>query len=281
MAQKLIKKWGLFIAACLLYIAVCVFLYVIQYVIYGGTIHMPLVYVIVIPLAVLAAWLIQGGYPEKTQEDREDALLGSGIYKKEPARKRGRWHRPFKGFARKWKSEMTTGQRINFLLCTLLLTGATVFLTYALIRNPYMLMIYFYFAVLLIVGIFSLYEPAGQRRLSVLACFVFGALFAVTFLYLWIVSPMTVRDAKKALEDAGYEQVTYSKVIESDATMTLIFEDNIQYESENGIKLGCYLFGVRKDGVSMGAAVSVLDKNIVAVQPLSEGSALSFFYEFR
>lgn len=281
MNHSFIKKWGTFIAACVLYFAVCIFLYVIQYRIYGDVVKTPLIYVTVLPAVFLAAWLIQGGYPKPEEPEDETLLQESGIYVEVPQNTKKHWHRPFEGFARRWQEDMTTGQKANFIFSVLILTAATIFMFYALITNPYMLMIYFYFATLAILGIFSLYEPKGRKKLSVLACVSFCVFFLVTFLYLQIASPMSVDSAARLLESQGYERVTYNKAIESETTLPLIFDHEPEQISENSGMLGYYLFAMEKDGVYMGAAVSVVDKNIVAEEPADNGSGLNFYMTFE
>lgn len=280
MKHSFLKKWGTFIAACVLYVGVCIFLYMIQYRIYGDVLHTPFIYVLVLPASFLAAWLIQGGYPKKEGQEEEELLKESGIYVEEEQKQKKHWHRPFKGFSRQWQKDMTTGQKINFIFCVLILIGATIFMVFALIQNPYMLIIYFYFVTLIILGIFSLYEPKGQKKLSVLACGSFLSFFLVTLVYLWIVSPMSVADARALLESQGYERVTYKKDIESETTLALIFDEPAHQITKNSGKLGYYLFAMEKDGVYMGAAVSVLDKNIVAAEAADNDSGLSFFMTF-
>ena len=60
----------------------------------------------------------------------------------------------------------------------------------------------------------------------------------------------------------------------------MIFDEPAQQITKNSGKLGYYLFAMEKDGVYMGAAVSVLDKNIVAAEAADNDSGLSFFMTF-
>ena len=113
MKHSFLKKWGTFIAACVLYVGVCIFLYMIPVQDLRRCAPYPFYLCAGSSRVLLAAWLIQGGYPKKEGQEEEELLKESGIYVEEEQKQKKHWHRPFKGFSRQWQKDMTTGQKIN------------------------------------------------------------------------------------------------------------------------------------------------------------------------
>lgn len=250
MKRQFLKKWGTFMVSCVLYAVTCLFLYLIQYPLHGNVIKTPLLYVIVFPVLAWLGWIMNGGYPKKDSSDQEYELV------------------------------VFSGRKISFLISAFIIVLASLFMIYALIVNPFTLMVYFYFGVLGVLGWMSFCKRMSQWRISVMACFIFLMMIIVVLIYLLIVSPMTVKSGRDLLEQSGYENIYYEKSVSDDELIRKIFDNDPQYQSKNADGLGFYLFRCEKNGEAMGAAVSVIDKNIVAVEPLNNDSGLSFFINF-
>lgn len=285
MKKQFLKKWGTFMVSCVLYVATCLFLYIIQYPLYGNVIKTPLLYVIVFPVLAWLGWIINGGYPKTDRSDQEHQLLESGIKLSkddagETKKRIGKTHRISEFFIWWHSKNVSAGQKISVLVSTFIIVAASFFMIYALVVNPFTLMVYFYFGVLGILGLMTFCKTMSQWRISVMACFIFLMMIIVVLIYLLIVSPMTVKSGRDLLEQSGYENIYYEKSVADDALIRKIFDNDPQYQSKNADGLGFYLFRCEKNGEAMGAAVSVVDQNIVAVESLNNDSGLSFFMNF-
>ena len=283
MNRRFVKKWGVFAAACLLYVLTVVLLYMVQYKFYGGVVRTPLLYVALFPVLAWLGWLLGGGYPKNDEEQK--SLADSGIYKEPPKKaKRGRWlhgRRPWQSFFARWRSDaMPVKTKVSFAVSALVLVAATLFMICALVAEPYLLIIYFYFGVLIALGIFTLWEPSGGWKLSVLACAIFLELILITGIYLLIVSPMSVDGGRQMLEAQGYGQVYYEKSADNEKILDTFYDGDLKLLSRSASGLGFYMFRCEKDGIMYGAAISVIDKNIVAAEPLDNESGLDFYMDF-
>ena len=277
------KKWGWFCAACALYVLTVVFLYVVQYKIYGNVIRTLLIYVALFPVLAWLGWLLGGGYPRT--DETEEILNASGIYREPPQkdckRKKIRQSHPLADFIMRWKSnELPMRSKIFFAVDAVILVAATLFMICALVADPWNLVIYFYFGILAGIGVLCMASPAVMRKLSVMACVLFGELILITAVYLLIVSPLTVEGGRQLLAQEGYERIYYEKDADSEKTLELFYDGELKLLSPGTPGLGFYMYRCEKDGVEYGAAVSVTDKNIVAAEPLDNESGLGFFMDF-
>lgn len=287
MMHEFLKKWGRFALACVLYIITGIFMYVVQYKLFGNVIRTPLMYVVVFPAFALLGWILNGGYPKAGGADEKgrEELLKSGIYT-EPedgkAAPRLLRRRPIAEFIQKWQGGgLSTGKKISFIVSSFILVAATIFMFYALFIDPYTLNIYLYFGILIMIGLFCFYSPSEKRPLSAMACLLFVGIIVIIVIYLAVAAPMTVRQGKDILSSQGYENVNYEKSAASTEVLGIIFDNEPELLSSNASGLGFYVFRCEKGGEQLGAALSVTDKNVVAVEPVDNESGLSFFLNFE
>lgn len=287
MMHEFLKKWGRFALACVLYIITGIFMYVVQYKLFGNVIKTPLMYVVVFPVFALLGWVLNGGYPKAGGEDEKggEELLKSGIYTKPEdgkAAPRLLRRRPIAEFIQKWQGGVwSAGKKISFIVSGFILVAATIFMFYALFIDPYTLNIYLYFGILIMIGLFCFYSPSEKRPLSAMACLLFVGIIVIIVIYLAVAAPMTVRQGKDILSSQGYENVNYEKSAASTEVLGIIFDNEPELLSSNASGLGFYVFRCEKGGEQLGAALSVTDKNVVAVEPVDNESGLSFFLNFE
>lgn len=278
--KSFIKKWAGFGMACLLYMLACVFLYIVQYRLYGNAIKTPLLYVIVFPAFACLGWIVNGGYPkDEAEEALEAAAEDMKGCRKGPDS--GPKMSPAKAFFMRWKNnELSSGKKLSFFVSGVLLTVATVFLICALFMDPYTLHIYLYLGILAVVGGMCFWQPRRLRPLSVMACLSFGAIIGITLIFLGITSPMTVANGAKLLKSSGYDEIYYEKSASDKEILGQIFDDGSELLHTQTSGLGFYMYRCEKDGEAYGAAVSIADKRIVAAEPLDNESGLRFYMSF-
>lgn len=281
-----LRKWGRCLLACVLYAAAGLLLYAVQYRLFGNVIKTPLLYILIFPVFAWIGWALNGGYPKPdAKEEGAEALEASGIYTEPKPRKEPQ--RPvfqrfsLADFIRRWQSDQwTLGKKLSFLVSALVLVAATLFMIYALVRDPYTLIIYLYFGVLLVLAIATIWPAKSRRPLSALACLLFLMIIAVTLAFVLIVSPMTVSQGREMLEKEGYDNIYYEKNVPDRHVLETFLDGSPQYGQDDSCPLGFYLYRCEKDGAAMGAVVCVTHKNLVAVEPLDNDSGLSFYMNF-
>ncbi len=275
-AGSFMRRWGGLIIGVILFFITCFSMYFIQYRMYGGTIKTSLIYVIIfVPIAFIS-WLLQErpAAPEAAAADnmasddnREDTLSNTSGDSKENG--------GIKAALKKiWK-----------ILYPLIIVGCSIFMVYAVINNPYYLIVYQYFGLILVL-IFLTVLPkmrgkAGIRpKISVAASMLFGALLIVDAIFCLAAPLATVSDAQTVLEEDGYTSVEYAGVLSNRMALDLAFNGDVQFEAKDTGKLGFYLLRGEKDGEEYGAAVSVVGGEVVGSDRTDGNDSLSFYLSY-
>ena len=270
----------MFILACILYTVLCLILYVIHFCCYDGIIQTPLVYVAFFPPFALIVWVANRGDLEG-EEDQEEILRESGIYKDAGHKeKKLTFRNPFAEWSQAWKSkELSAGRKTVILLGTVIILAATVFMIYELIINPFTLILYFYFAILLVIAWYVFTERRPRRRLSSIACVFFLILILVTVGFILFADPLTVEEGEDLLAEEGYENIYYEKTA-TEEVLEAIYDQDPTYSSRYSSCMDYYLYRCEQEGEEIGVAVSVVDHTIVAAEELDNESGLNFYMDF-
>ena len=269
--RSFFRRWAGLIIGAVLFFATCYMLYFVQYRMYGGTVKTSLLYVAIFVPVAFISWLLQE-HPE-----REPVLEGADEAHgaQEPptaAQDKGSGRR--QGLRRVWK-----------VISMIILVACTIFMIYALIKNPYYLIIYHYFGLLIILGILYVISRRHPKmpvypKVSVSASLMLLTIMAVTVVFCLAAPLTTVKGAEKIMEDAGFSSVEYRGVLNNRMAVDLAFNGDVHYEREDADRLGFYLLCGEKDGEEYGAAVSVVDGQLVGFDRTDGNDSLSFYLSY-
>lgn len=263
------RRWAGLIIGTVLFIATCYMLYFVQYRMYGGTLKTSLLYVAIFVPVAFISWLLQER-PARVPDLEAAEDMDGGEVRPDVADKGSRRPR----LRKVWK-----------VISNIILVVCTVFMIYALIKNPYYLIIYHYFGLLIVLGILYIISRRHQEtpvypKVSVSASLMFLTIMAVTAAFCLIAPLTTVRGAGKIMEDAGFTAVEYRGVLSDRMAIDLAFNGDVHYDNEDADKLGFYLLRGEKDGEEYGGAVSVVDGQLVGFDRTDGNDSLSFYLSY-
>lgn len=268
--MTLFRRWAGLIIGAVLFFATCYMLYFVQYRMYGGTVKTSLLYVAIFVPVAFISWLLQERPPKEPA--LEAAGDSDGTQVSVDAEDKGDGRRT--GLRRVWK-----------LISSIILVACTVFMVYALIKNPYYLIIYHYFGLLIVLGILYAISRRHPKmpvypKISVSASLMLLTIMAVTAAFCLIAPLTTVNGAGRIMEDAGFSSVEYRGVLSNRMAVDLAFNGDVHYEREDTDRLGFYLLCGEKDGEEYGGAVSVVDGQLVGFDRTDGNDSLSFYLSY-
>ena len=163
------RWWGLIIGVVLFFVT-CFSMYYVQYRMYGGVIKTSLLYVAIFVPVAFVSWLFQErpAAPETAMADDDGDKQLTDVPETPDTTSRIKT-----AFKRIWK-----------ILYPLIIVGCSIFMVYAVIDNPYYLIVYQYFGLIVVLFILTvlprLRGKAGIRpKISVAASMLFAALLIV------------------------------------------------------------------------------------------------------
>lgn len=231
------------IIACVLYLFTTVFLYFVEFKMYGGVVKTCFAYVVLIPISLFFSWAMSDENKNKN---------------KRPKKKNKYWAKISK-----------TLDRI-FTLCVF------EFIVYFLYKNPYTLELYYYIAI----AIFSLciyFLDKTKKicckkiKISTLNIIAYSCILVITFLYILIANPCSVYKGESVLKENGYSNITY----ETDVTDTYMEFENQQLTQDEK-KLDFYMYKADKGKSSYAIFVSAVTGRVVFYDYYSDHSILKW-----
>lgn len=233
-----------FITACMLYIITCIFLYYVQYKLYGGAVDTGLVYVVALPPIYFILWFINSENEGKSEKENV-----------------------------KWK-------KILNIVLILALFGFALYIIY---NNPYELRAYEIISLLavgVLIDLVKKIKPEIDIK-KIIPNFVsaaFGVVIITTVLYITILNPCTLQKAEEMLKKSNYENILFTCNCN-----ILIFSavNGIDSDRFNGDEeaLGLYLFKAERDNKQYGVIVSIVNGTYADFDLQNNNEAVKYMME--
>lgn len=238
MTIKYIKKYLNLkvISFLIIYIVTCVFLIYMEHFLYGGTVNTNYITFILVPIISLF------------QSNR---------------------------FQKNHDTSSTSSSRLVHVVIVSIFIIIPVFLLYRLYRNPYNF-IFYYFFILILYGV--LYSIKHKEHTVITSNYtnirilrhMYVLLLIVSVLYILILSPSTIKNAKMNLTMSHYTNVNFIGSEEDLITMNIIFKGEIASEKSRKDLLGYYIFTGILDNREQYIVVSVSQGAILHSTDITE-----------
>ncbi len=227
--------------ACLIYLFTCLFLYYVEYQMYGGAVKTGLLFAVVIPPLSFVSWLLRD---EKAEEPK----------------------------SKLWK-------KLGNIFDCIFLIVFMIFLGYTIYTSPYDL--YAYYCLVLVLGVLFTVWFDKKKKINKILCsgsmsviIVYSVILVVTIIYIPVANICTVKTAKTSLENEGFNNISLVHNYDSH-TVSIFHKKEVEKLTKNEQNFSFYYFTGEKQNNTYGIFISTVSGKIVAFDLENKYSVLN------